>query len=159
MYATKKNGLIKCNSVNAARKSSFQRNFAMSHNTELFKSTVTNFEPSMISPCQSELQQHLLRTMYINSMWCRATEYAPTILNPLDYGWILKSEQQYGIEWFKGDQMPDNVIDVLNASVEEETNKDVLLEPSIEKTYETPEHRDAAIAAEIAAEGENIERR
>lgn len=92
VYATKKNGLNKYESVNDARRHLFNHNFNITSSNESFKTRITNFDPSMIPPCKRELHQQLKRTAYISNMWCNATKSTPIELNPIDFGrWMTNS--------------------------------------------------------------------
>ena len=114
MYATKKNGLHKISNVNDARVQIFMNNYATISDEEVFKKKViTTFEACTIPPCKSELLQQIKRTVFITNMWCNADLRNPTILNPLDYGWVISDNKQYTFNWFEGDEMPKSVKDII----------------------------------------------
>lgn len=73
MYATRKNGLNKICSVDEARLQLFAMNYSMVASMETFKQKILKFDACMLPPCTRELEQHMLRTLYISNLWTNAT--------------------------------------------------------------------------------------
>ncbi|KAF9408574.1 hypothetical protein HW555_011794 [Spodoptera exigua] len=79
---------------------------------EPFKKTLKNCDPSTLPPCKAELQQHLLRTQYITSIWRNAYLRFPSSLTPNRNGWTLHEDTLH-FHWFDGDCMPQSVFDAI----------------------------------------------
>lgn len=71
-----------------------------------------NVDASNLPPCQLELHQQLLRSQYISGLWRNAHLKTPTRLHPTEYGWN-KIDGKYELLWFKGEQSPPLVNDVI----------------------------------------------
>ncbi|XP_053593065.1 uncharacterized protein LOC103580486 [Microplitis demolitor] len=65
-----------------------------------------------LPPCKAELQQHLLRTQYITSIWRNAYLRFPSSLTPDRNGWAL-NEDTLDFHWFDRDCIPQSVFDAL----------------------------------------------
>ncbi|XP_023937208.1 uncharacterized protein LOC112045309 [Bicyclus anynana] len=74
--------------------------------------TLKNCDPSTLPPCKAELQQHLLRTQYITSIWRNAYLRFPSSLTPNRNGWTLHEDTLH-FHWFDGDCMPQSVFDAI----------------------------------------------
>lgn len=72
----------------------------------------TNFDGSILPPCKVELQQQILRAIYISSVWCNAHFPHPTLLSPTDYGW-KEIENKLELLWTEGDLLPTSISDII----------------------------------------------
>ncbi|KAJ8914073.1 hypothetical protein NQ315_014267 [Exocentrus adspersus] len=72
-------------------------------------------------PCESELTQQFLRASYIANIWCNAHRKLTTELSPIDHGWKI-IENKYEFDWFKGDQLPQLVNDVVFQPLQENSD-------------------------------------
>ncbi|XP_052737959.1 uncharacterized protein LOC128198150 [Bicyclus anynana] len=79
---------------------------------EPFKKSLKNCDPSTLPPCKAELQQHLLRTQYITSIWRNAYLRFPSSLTPNRNGWTLHEDTLH-FHWFDGDCMPQSLFDAI----------------------------------------------
>lgn len=102
----------KCTKINKVRYEKFLLNYKVNSDTEIFKKKIKNFDGFSLPPCELELYQHFLRAKYITSIWRNAYREIPTMLKPEENGWII-SEEQYEFKWFKGEQLPNSVFDIL----------------------------------------------
>lgn len=80
-------GVKKLNSVNDARYHLFQQKYAATKSSEKFLKNLTTFDSKLIPPCWKSLKQKMLRTIFVNSMWTKATDPCCVNLNPEDCGW------------------------------------------------------------------------
>ena len=81
-------------------------------NGELFN-FAKGFDGSYLPPCLSVLQQKVMRSAYITSMWQSATNNRATDLDPTNWGW--KQDEQtnsYRLIWFEGSVTP-KLLDVM----------------------------------------------
>lgn len=99
-------------SVDEARFEIFKKTFKVKNVNEPFNKKFRNIDATSLPPCKSELLQQLLRSHYICHLWRNAHLKNPTELRPEDYGWI-EDEGRYKILWFKGEQLPTLVADVM----------------------------------------------
>ena len=81
-------------------------------NEEQFKKKITSFNPYNFPPCKRELEQQILRTIYITSVWKNSCLQIPTNLDPLEFGWCMKDELML-CKWFEGDETPKSVMEIL----------------------------------------------
>lgn len=114
LYATKKNKLNLIKTVNEARVQLFFQSYGKIDDMESFKKKVVNFDASMIPPCLRELQQHILRTKYIASLWMNARKENLSELLPEENGWVLTESNTYMFNWFEGDESPEKVQVILD---------------------------------------------
>ena len=114
LYATAAKKMTKINKVDEARLSLFSSKFGMSKdvNEESFKKKIKSMNPFNFPPCERELEQQILRTTYITSIWRNACRQVPTDLDPLEFGWCIKNESM-ACKWFEGAEMPESVMEVL----------------------------------------------
>ncbi|XP_053595716.1 uncharacterized protein LOC128667953 [Microplitis demolitor] len=98
--------------INAARFQKFCTTYKADTEDEPFKKALKNCDPSALPPCKAELQQHLLRTQYITSIWRNAYLRFLSSLTPDRNGWAL-NEDTLDFHWFDGDCIPQSVFDAL----------------------------------------------
>lgn len=112
-------GVKNCNRVNMARYIMFTRIYSSSNNNERFLKKIKNFDSSQIPPCWVSINQKLLRTIFVSSMWLNATEANCINLNITDCGWT----QDVHVKpiGFVGDLAPYYVEDVVR--LEEQDNE------------------------------------
>ncbi|KAH9640140.1 hypothetical protein HF086_002800 [Spodoptera exigua] len=105
-------GYKNISNINAARFQKFCVTYKANTEDEPFKKTLKNCDPSTLPPCKAELQQHLLRTQYITSIWRNAYLRFPSSLTPNRNGWTLHEDTLH-FHWFDGDCMPQSVFDAI----------------------------------------------
>lgn len=101
-------GFQKINEVNSARIASFMKAYKVTDKEEIFRLPKNNIDESALPPCQSELQQHFLRSTYIAHLWTNAHRRIPSELCPEDSGWN-ECENKYIFNWFEGEQLPSSI--------------------------------------------------
>lgn len=105
-------------SVNSARFALFLKTYNVNNLDEPFqKKKLYNFDASSLPPCHSEMLQHLLRSMYIATMWRNAHKKVPTSLKPENCGWLI-ADEKYQFKWFDGQQLPSTVKDVIHEEID-----------------------------------------
>lgn len=114
-------GYKNISSINAARFHKFCTTYKADTEDEPFKKVLKNCDPSTLPPCKAELQQHLLRTQYITSIWRNAYLRFPSSLTPNRNGWTL-NEDTLDFHWFDGDCIPQSVFDAVVHENNEENN-------------------------------------
>ncbi|OXU31733.1 hypothetical protein TSAR_007910 [Trichomalopsis sarcophagae] len=115
-------GLKKTKSIDEARFDLFSKTYkCFSTANDSLKIKIKNVDGSSMLPCQSELMQQFLRASLITNIWRNAHRQIPTELSPIDYGWKLVDEK-YEFDWFKGDQLPQLVQDVIIQPLQENTD-------------------------------------
>lgn len=62
--------------------------------------------------CHRELQQQLLRYLYIAGIWQNSHLKVPTVLKPEDNGWNL-IDGKYVFNWFEGNTFPSSIYEIL----------------------------------------------
>lgn len=80
--------------------------------TKIFTKKLMNYDSSNLPPCQRELQQQLLRAMYIANIWRNSHLKEPTTLTPEDNGWN-SNNNKYDFNWFEGDSVPSSIYKIL----------------------------------------------
>lgn len=105
-------GFKNISNINAARFLKFCATYKAHTKDEPLKKTLKNCDPSILPPCKAELEQHLLRTQYITSIWRNAYLRFPSSLRPYRNGWTL-NEDTLDFHWFDGDCLPQSVFDAV----------------------------------------------
>lgn len=72
---------------------------------------IQSFDSITIPPCWISLQQKILRTIFVNSMWLNATDSECTKLQPEKCGWHL--DDYLKPTGFIGDQTPLKIQDIV----------------------------------------------
>lgn len=98
--------------VNEARLELFNENYKADNPKDIFAKKIRNFDASNLPPCSTELQQQLMRSLYIASIWQNANLQQPTEKLPENHGWCI-NENKYDFRWFDGDQLPQFIDDIL----------------------------------------------
>ena len=101
-------GFKKIKTVNEARVASYFKVYKISKDENEFRLPEKNFDASLLPPSKSELIQHILRTIYISTIWSNAHKQIPSSLSYLEYGWQLE-DGKLNCKWFDGDQLPPTV--------------------------------------------------
>lgn len=104
-------GIKQCTSVNDARCRIFQKNYSTQKDNEVFLKKVKGFDSNAIPPCLNSLNQKVLRTIFVNSMWLNATEPCCAKLKPESCGWYMDGYLKP--TGFLGDPTPLEVQDIL----------------------------------------------
>ncbi|KAJ8669154.1 hypothetical protein QAD02_000413 [Eretmocerus hayati] len=99
--------------VDAVRFAMFQRAYKSEQIEENFLKIKYKFDQARLPPCQTEFTQHFLRSAYICNLWRHAHQTQPTARDPEDFGWF-EEDGKYSIKWFEGNQIPKDVLTVLN---------------------------------------------
>ncbi|XP_047992980.1 uncharacterized protein LOC125231567 [Leguminivora glycinivorella] len=120
--------------INAARFLKFCATYRSQKKCEPFKKKIKSCDPSTLPPCKAELEQHLLRTQYITSIWRNAYLRFPTSLTPNRNGWI-QNEDGLKFHWFDGDCMPQLVLDAIIHEHTQQSTERVLLD-NVEESEE-----------------------
>lgn len=102
----------KIKTVNEARLNIFTRTYKPKNVEEAFQSQKVKFDGTSLPPCQSELRQQVLRSIYLANIWRQAHEKQPVSLEPENFGWT-KLDNRYEFNWFEGDEMPTFIGDVI----------------------------------------------
>ncbi|KAF2890379.1 hypothetical protein ILUMI_15794, partial [Ignelater luminosus] len=79
---------MKSENINDAHYEKFLATYKTS-GTKVFMKKLISYDSSNLPPCQRELQQQLLRTIYITNIWRNSHLKEPTVLTPEDDGWNL----------------------------------------------------------------------
>ncbi|KAF5271212.1 hypothetical protein FQA39_LY08219 [Lamprigera yunnana] len=106
----------------------------------------TTIDGSSYPPCQLELYQNILRTVYISRFWSHDHLAVPTNLTPTNYG-RQEMNRKYNFKWFDGDQVPpgitsvtgvfdigENIQEVEDDQIETENNAGISKEQEMVKT-------------------------
>lgn len=134
-------GIKNCQNVNAARLLMFNKMYAMTTINDKFMKKLKGFNSSTIPPCLKSLQQKLLRTIFVNSMWQNATTPDCIRFKPENNGWIL--DETLKPTWFIGDSMPQQVEDVI-CDLIEQSSEDTNDKDSDVSTYESDSSDDSS---------------
>lgn len=102
---------MKSANLNEARYEKFFATYKTS-GTEVFKKKKISYDSSNLPPCQRELQQQLLRSVYITNIWRNSHLKVPTVLKPEDNGWNL-IDGSYVFNWFEGNTVPSSIYEIL----------------------------------------------
>jgi len=103
--------------VNEARYEKFLATYKIT-GTKVFRKKNYSYGSTNLPPCQRELRQQLLRTVYITNMWRNSHLKEPTILTAEYNGWNL-IDGHYVFNWYDGDTVPSSIYDILiNQSVD-----------------------------------------
>ena len=113
VYGTKKNKLKHLQKVNEARSRIFAQNYGMIDDMESFKKKIISFDASNLPPCYRELEQQMLRAVYVAHIWTNVHRNIPSELNPINYGWDLDDDEEYKFKWFEGPETPENIKDII----------------------------------------------
>ena len=65
-------------------------------------------------PCHSVLTNKVKRANYIASVWKHANQAEPCAWDPLQHGWVLEPDDGFQINWFNGDQVPKDIVNILD---------------------------------------------
>lgn len=87
---------------------------------------VKGFDSSLIPPCFRSLEQKILLTIFVTSMWQNATSENCTALHFEEYGWEMAEKLKP--RWFRGQPTPLVVDDILSLSYDEEEENEFELE-------------------------------
>lgn len=98
--------------VNRARIETFLTNYSFTDTNKEFKINIKNTDASSLPPCSTELQEQFLRASFIAKIWRNAYRQVIENLSPVNHGWII-NEEKYAFCWFKGNQLPSLVNDVI----------------------------------------------
>ena len=107
-------GLPKLSSVDQAREMIFDKKYAPANKNQPFEK-IKKVDASSLPPCLNTLVEKINRSNYIAYMWKRANHSDPHTPDPEECGWI-KIESKYQLNWYVGNQIPDN----LQSTVEED---------------------------------------
>ncbi|XP_049318490.1 uncharacterized protein LOC125780337 isoform X2 [Bactrocera dorsalis] len=113
-------GIKNCNRVNEARYRIFVKSYSSKEDSEKFFKKIKSFDSNTIPPCWISLQQKILRTIFVNSMWLHATDPECVKLQPETCGWFV--DDYLKPTGFIGDQTPLTVQDI--AEMTEKENSD-----------------------------------
>ncbi|XP_053968162.1 uncharacterized protein LOC128869615 [Anastrepha ludens] len=91
----------------------FEANYKHHDQSELFKKKISTTGASNFPLCADELNQHLLRTSYIAQLWLNADQNNPSTKLPEEHGWFINEDGKYDFTWFKGDQLPSAIDDII----------------------------------------------
>ncbi|XP_017490611.1 PREDICTED: uncharacterized protein LOC108378814 [Rhagoletis zephyria] len=106
-------GLKNADTVNEARLELFNEAYKAKDTQDMFRKNICYCDAS------AEVQQQLLRSSYITSIWLNANLQQPTNKSPKQYGWSLNNKK-YEFVWFNGDKSPELVADVLENTEDQE---------------------------------------
>lgn len=81
-------------------------------NSKVFMKKLISYDSSNLPPCHRELQQQLLRSVYIANVWQNSHLKEPTVLKPENHGWNLV-DGEYAFNWFEGDTLPSSIYEIL----------------------------------------------
>ena len=70
------------------------------------------------------LLQKIRRTNFITSIWKHALVNDIDVGDPLNNGWQLK-DNRYMINWYDGQQVPENVCSHINQDFDEQPSDDI----------------------------------
>lgn len=101
-------GFKSIDKVNDGRVAMFMKIYKFSEEENRLQLPNKNFDGSLLPPSQSELTQHLRRTILISNIWKNAFKKEPPNLDPLEYGWQFE-DGKFVCKWFEGDQLPSSV--------------------------------------------------
>ena len=106
-------GKAKDTNINKLRFQTFFRTFGPSTCSKKPFDKMKGLDPKSIPPSQSEILTHIARSAYVARMWANANKIEQELPTPND-GWchIQKAtgEVFYDVQWFKGPQMPGELI-------------------------------------------------
>lgn len=130
-------GIKNCTKVNDARYRIFLKNYSAKEDSEQFLKKIRCFDSNTIPPCWISLQQKILRTIYINSMWIHATEPNCVKLQPENCGWFL--DVYLKPMGFVGDQTPLKIEDIVHISEKENDDESSEFEDHFTSDESDPE--------------------
>ena len=102
-------------SVNKARYELFQQHYAPKRRSKPL-AKIKGADSSQLPPCYSVLVQKVRRANLVAGIWKHAILPDPCAVDPLESGWILK-DGQYKINWFEGEEVPDDISLVLGQEI------------------------------------------
>lgn len=105
-------GFKTMSNVNEVRLATFMKVYKYNDTKDQFKLQSTSFDGPILPPCKVELQQQILRAIYISSVWSNAHFQHPTLLSPTDCGWKEVNDKLEFL-WFEGDQLPNSISDII----------------------------------------------
>lgn len=106
---------------NEARVQTFLKVYKCKKTKNKIDINVKKFDGATLPPCKSVVEQHILRSAYIGKMWSNAYTYNLIDLTPTECGWQIE-EQKLGFKWFKGDQLPNTVQEIILNPVLDDTS-------------------------------------
>lgn len=119
-------GIKNCNNVDEARYRIFLKNYSSKEDSEQFLKRIKSFDSNTIPPCWISLQQKILRTIFVNSMWLHAMDPQCVQLQPENCGWFF--DDYLKPTGFIGDQTPLTVQDIVEMTEEENIEESSELE-------------------------------
>ena len=69
---------------------------------------------ALLPPCKMSLHMHAKRANYQARLWRLAHENIPDIPGPVGRGWAKTPDNKMVCQWFQGDCMPQELIDLLD---------------------------------------------
>ena len=104
--------------INEVRLTMFKENYSTKNDRDPLNE-IKGMNPCSLPPCHQVLLNKTRRANYIGNIWKNAHLPYPSSNSPEENGW-RKSDGYYAINWYDGDQLPQNIGDVLRSEVEGE---------------------------------------
>ena len=111
-------GMQNLTNVDDVRYAMFQQKYAPKYDNDPLDK-IKGINPSSMPPCHSVLINKIRRTNYVTTLWKKARLPRPCELKAEDHGWKLNASV-YRINWFDSEQLPQNIIEILNDDTHEE---------------------------------------
>ena len=135
-------GMRELRNINDVHFAMFQQKYAP-RKRDAPHNLILGINPSSMPPCQSVLINKIHRTNCVACLWRTATLPTPCTMKAEAHGWSPENGT-YKIKWYDGDQLPQNVLEILNdgnTSTSEESDIDkAAYDSSDESDYEDDEY-------------------
>ena len=99
---------------------------------------------SLLPPCKKSLHMHIERANYQARLWRLAHTNTPDVPGPVGHGWCKNTDSTLSCQWFRGNCMPQYLIDLLddgrdasNISDDDDTDEDRDYDSEDDDIFET----------------------
>lgn len=83
---------------------------------ENFKKELINYDACQFPPCKVELNQQILRALYVSNIWQNVFDPKFVVVDPVQFRWKIADVDTEGssltFQWFEGDQFPPKVTNI-----------------------------------------------
>ena len=91
-------------------------------------------DQSLLPPCRSSLQMHIMRANYVAYLWKHSHISHPQMPSAVGSGWKLNDAGNIEIEWNCGDIMPIDLIEVMVPADEGEERAEEDVDENLEES-------------------------
>ena len=105
-------GLPKLTKVDDVRLALFEKKYSPKQSEQQPLDKIRRINPNNMPPCHSVLSNKIKTANYVTHIWKNASKRSPCELQPEEHGWLLK-EGMLKMNWFDGDQLPENILNIV----------------------------------------------